>query len=142
MSKLVETLNKHKFIIIGASVLLVIIIVVVVVTSKKDDTTTGATNNQTGATNNQAGSTTPRTHEIEVKDGANLSLTINKGDTIIWKLSFPHNLAGTITSPVRISPGVTTYSKTFNEDFPGSTKRYEYRSGFQSNLSGTITVKK
>ena len=139
MSKLVETLNKHKFIIIGALVILVTIIVVVVVTSKKDDT-----NTTTSATNNQSASTprAPRTYEIELKSGANLSLTIKKGDTINWKLPFPHNLSGDISSPMRTTPGVTTFSKTFNEDFPGSTKIYSYRSGFQSSLSGTITVQK
>ena len=141
MSKLVETLNKHKFIIMGALVLLVIIIVVVVVTSKKDDTNTTATNNQTDSSTSR----TPQTHEIEVKDGANLSLTIKKGDTIKWKLDFPHfHLLGDISSPVSATP--TTFSKTFNEDFPGSTKLYSYRSAHiamdLTRLSGTITVQK
>ena len=111
-----ELLKKHKLIIMGALVLLVIIIIIVLTTKKNNNnnnTTTSATNNQPNSTTQSA----PRTYEIEVKDGANLSLTIKKGDTINWKLDFPHYLSGAISSPMRTTPGVTTFSKTFNENF-------------------------
>lgn len=150
MSNLIEKLNKYKFIIMGIIVLLTIIIVVVVVTSNKDTNTN--TNTTTSATNNQQESRTPQTHEIEVKDGANLSLTINNGDTIIWKIHWPHYLAGSFTTALPITQDVKTYSVTFNEDFSGSignigslgtpTIVKEYHSGFNSSLGGTITVQK
>lgn len=128
-------LNQYKYQFIGVLVLLVvIIIVVVVVTSKKGDNKDDK--------NDKKEVRKPKTHSIVVKDGSNLSLTIKKGDTIVWTIHWPHYLSGSFKTPAPTSQGVKTHSVTFNEDFPGSTKKYEYRSAFRSSLNGTIIVEK
>ncbi len=81
----------------------------------------------------------PSTHNTIIQDFAfnQSSLTIKKGDTIIWtnKDSAPHTVTGDggLSSPTLKSN--SAYSFTFN-----TTGTFKYHCSFHPSMNGTVTV--